>query len=124
MMCRVASYGLGLVFLLSTQAATAANVNSTAFECVIEPQQTVKLATPVVGVIARLDVDRGDIVRRGQVLGKLEDGPEAATVELANVRAKNEHTVGSIEARLKFLRSKVRRLSELQSRAVGSQAAL
>jgi multidrug efflux pump subunit AcrA (membrane-fusion protein) len=34
-------------------------------DCVIEPQQVVKLATPVVGVIARIDVDRGDVVHKG-----------------------------------------------------------
>src|SRR4030095_5150161 len=52
----------------------ASRAHATEFECVIEPQQVVKLASPVVGVIARLDVDRGDIVRKGQVVGKLEDG--------------------------------------------------
>ena len=36
------------------------------YECVIEPQQVVKIASPVVGVIARLDVDRGDVVRRAR----------------------------------------------------------
>ena len=44
----------------------------TEFECVIEPHQLVKLASPVVGVIARLDVDRGDIVRRGQIVGMVQ----------------------------------------------------
>src|ERR1700720_3564836 len=43
-------------------------------DCVIEPQQLVKLSTPVVGVIGRIDVDRGDVVHKDQVLGKLEDG--------------------------------------------------
>ena len=59
------------------------------FDCVIEPHQVVKLASPVVGVIARLDVDRGDIVHHGQILGKLEDGVEAAALELACYSACN-----------------------------------
>ena len=46
----------------------------------IEPQQVVKLASGAIGIIARLDVDRGDIVRQGQVVGKIEDGVEAATM--------------------------------------------
>src|ERR1700724_897035 len=59
-------------------------------DCVIEPQKVVKLSTPVVGVIARIDVDRGDVVQKGQVLGKLEDGLEQATLKLARARAGNE----------------------------------
>ena len=60
------------------------------FDCVIEPQQIVKLASPAVGMIARLDVDRGDIVQQGQVVGKIEDGVEAATLALARARASND----------------------------------
>src|SRR5262245_42058267 len=71
--------------LLSASAAKSdvpvpASVGAAWFECVIEPQQTVKLAPPVVGVIARLEVDRGDVVHRGQIVGKLEDGVEAAAL--------------------------------------------
>jgi RND family efflux transporter MFP subunit len=107
-----------------SQTVTAPSVSAAQFECVIEPQQTVKLATPVVGVIARLDVDRGDIVRRDQIVGKLEDGVEAAALALARARATNEYTAGSIEARLQFLRAKLKRLFELHSKAVSSQASL
>jgi RND family efflux transporter MFP subunit len=96
----------------------------TEFECVIEPHQLVKLASPVVGVIARLDVDRGDFVRRDQILGKLEDGVEAATLALAQARATNEYVSKSYEARLQFLRSKYNRLNDLHSKAISSQASL
>ena len=48
------------------------------YECVIEPQQIVKLASPVVGIIARLDVDRGDIVRkaRSSARSRMESRPQ------------------------------------------------
>jgi RND family efflux transporter MFP subunit len=98
--------------------------HATEFECIIEPHQIVKLASPVVGVIARLDVDRGDNVRRGQIVGKLEDGVEAAALALAQARATNEYVSKSMEARLHYLRSKHRRLNELHSKAVSSQASL
>ena len=111
-------------FEASSQEPPKSDVRKTEFDCVIEPHQTVKLASPVVGVIARLDVDRGDLVRQGQVIGKLEDGVEVAALELARARAANEHTVGSIEARLEYLRKKYARLEELHSKAVTSRAAL
>lgn len=94
------------------------------FDCVIEPQQTVKLASPVVGVIARLDVDRGDFVRQGQIVGKIEDGVENATLALARARASNDSPVRSAEARVQFLRRKYERSKELNTRSVSSLASL
>ena len=94
------------------------------FDCVIEPQQIVKLASPVVGMIARLDVDRGDIVRQGQIVGKIEDGVEAAALALARARATNDSAVKSAEARVQFLRRKHERLDELHTKSVSSLASL
>src|SRR5262249_27553846 len=98
--------------------------NEAEFDCVIEPNQVVKLASPIVGVIARLDVDRGDVVRQGQIVGKLEDSVEVARLKLARARATNEHPIGSAEARLRFLRSKYGRLRELYGKEIASLAAM
>lgn len=98
------------------------NRGSTRFDCVIEPWQVVKLASPVVGVIARLDVDRGDVVTKGQVLGKLEDGVEEATLALAEAKARNEYAIKAARARLEFLRGKQRRTGQLVARSFASQA--
>jgi RND family efflux transporter MFP subunit len=129
MQCVIWCLGWSIGFVLASPVARSetpatSNASTTEFECVIEPYQRVKLASPVVGVIARLDVDRGDIVRRGQILGKLEDGVEAATLALAEARATNEYVSKSYEARLHFLRSKYNRVNELRSKAITSQAAL
>jgi RND family efflux transporter MFP subunit len=94
----------------------------TPFDCVIEPQQMVKLASPVVGIIARLDVDRGDVVSKGQVLGKLEDGVEEATLALAKAKARNEYSIKATQARLEFLRSKQDRAGQLMAKSFASQA--
>src|SRR5260370_38838910 len=59
---------------LAAQEATEAE-----FDCVIEAQQLVKLASPVVGIIARLEVDRGDFVDRVKSLGELVDSVEYAS---------------------------------------------
>jgi RND family efflux transporter MFP subunit len=115
---------LVISFITWSQAAVLPSATATEFECVIEPQQVVKLASPVVGVIARLDVDRGDVVRQGQIVGKLQDGVEAAALALARAKATNEYVSNSMEARLAFMRSKRQRLNELYSKAVSSQAAL
>jgi RND family efflux transporter MFP subunit len=89
---------------------------------VIEPQQVVKLATPVVGVLASVDVDRGDLVHRGQVLGKLEDGLEQATLKLARARAASDSAIKAAQARLEFLRRKNDRASQLVAKNIVAQA--
>jgi RND family efflux transporter MFP subunit len=121
--------GWCLGFVLTSPFATSgtpatSDANATEFECVIEPHQVVKLASPVVGVIGRLDVDRGDIVRQGQIVGKLEDGVEEASLALAEARARNEYVAKSQEARLQLFRSKHKRMNELYSKAISSQASL
>jgi|SRR5262245_39006237 len=118
-----------VVLLLSNFSARSENSGASVahekeFECVIEPQQVVKLASPIVGVIARLDVDRGDIVRQGQVVGKLEDGVEAATLALARAKATNDYTIKAAEARLQFLRRKHERLFQLYGKAASTLAAM
>ena len=114
------------IFLASASSllGSVAVAGASEFDCVIEPHQTVKLSSAVVGVIARLDVDRGDVVRRGQVVGKLEDGVEAAALALARVRSTNEAPIRSAEARLQYLQRKHGRLKELYGKAVGSLALL
>jgi RND family efflux transporter MFP subunit len=121
--CCICLAGLGLNGL-SAISQESPDISAAEFDCVIEPQQVVKLASPVVGVIARLDVDRGDVVHEGQVVGKLEDGVEAATLALAKARATNEYLSKSVEARLDYLRSKYNRTNKLYKKAITSEAAL
>jgi RND family efflux transporter MFP subunit len=117
---------LGLALLLGAARSdpAAPSIGASEFDCVIEPQQTVKLASPVVGVIAQLDVDRGDIVHRGQVVGKLEDGVEVATLALARAKASNDYTLAALETRLLFQRRKFDRLSKLSTNMFSSVTAL
>jgi len=125
MWCLGWSVGFVLISPIArSETPRTSNASATEFECVIEPHQLVKLASPVVGVIARLDVDRGDVVRQGQIVGKLEDAVEEATLALAQARATNEYVSKSYEARLHFLRSKYKRLNELYTKAISSQASL
>src|SRR3954454_6545372 len=117
--CLCSALGLLLICPIArSETAATSSANATELECVIEPHQVVKLASPVAGVMARLDVDRGDVVRQGQIVGKLEDGVEAAALALARARATNESAVKSAEARVRFLRRKHGRMDELHTKSV------
>lgn len=93
--------------------AGAQTLAGRSFDCVIEPEQVVKLASQATGLITRLDVDRGDRVAKGQVLGTLSDEVERANLALARARATNDHDIAAGQARLAYLQRKYGRASTL-----------
>jgi len=56
------------------------------FECLVKPFMVVKVGSPVDGVLEQVMVNRGDRVRKGQVVAKLQSGVEAAAVRLSEAR--------------------------------------
>ena len=56
-------------------------------DCLLEPHLEVDVGSPVFGILSSVNVDRGDIVTREQVVAQLESDSEAAGVKLAEARA-------------------------------------
>ena len=86
------------------------------FDCVIEPRQIVELRPAIEGVIERIDVDRGDLITRGQTLVVLQSGVEAAAMELARYRASMEGTIKAQEARVQFAQLRTERREQLATK--------
>jgi len=55
--------------------------NAAEFRGLIEPYKTVKIGSPSEGIIAEVNVDRGDFVKKGQTVATLEAGVERATMK-------------------------------------------
>lgn len=55
-------------------------------DCLIEPYMVVELASPVVGIVESVSVDRGSVIKKGQVVATLEAEIERADIELARAR--------------------------------------
>ena len=103
--------GCGLV------AATSAVAQSTReYDCLIEARQSVDVRSPVEGVIDSINVRRGDVVKRGQLLATLASGPERAAVNLARSRAAMQGDIKSAEAREDLAKKKWQRAVELQKK--------
>lgn len=119
---RATFVALAAALLTGLPSDSSAQPATRDFDCVIEPQQTVKLASSAVGVVGRLDVDRGDIVSKGQIVGYLDSGVEEATLALAKAKASNDHAKKSIQARLEYLRAKHGRAGKLVAQSFVSQA--
>jgi RND family efflux transporter MFP subunit len=83
------------------------------FDCLIEPRQTIEIRPSSEGLITRVNVQRGDIVKAGQVLVELDAGVEKANAESARFRSQMEGAVLSKEARVEFLAQKSARRSRL-----------
>jgi RND family efflux transporter MFP subunit len=108
-------------FLGLTSLATAdPPISEQTFDCEIEARQTVKLASSALGMVAELTVDRGDVVRRGDILGKLDDSVEAANLALAKAKADNEYDIAGHRARLAWLRTKFARADGLSTSRIVS----
>ena len=83
------------------------------YDCMIEARQRVDIRSPVEAVIESVQVQRGDLVKKGQVIVTLESGPERAALELAKSRATMQGELRAAEARVDLTRKKQVRAEEL-----------
>lgn len=71
-------------------------------ECLIYPEATVAVSGPVEGVLDKVHVDRGDLVKAGQIVATMESSVEKASVLLAQARADKESGLKSGQTRVEF----------------------
>lgn len=83
------------------------------FDCLIEPRQTIEVRPWTEGLIAKVIVQRGDMVRAGQILVELDSGLERASADAAKYRSEMLGAVQSRESRIDFLAQKARRRETL-----------
>lgn len=108
------------ILLAALLLSGPALANDATFDCVIEPSLTLRLGSPVTGIVASVEVDRGDRVRRGQVLARLEASVEEATLALVRARAASGAEIDARRARLEQTRSELGRAASLHGSAVVS----
>lgn len=104
---------IGAIILLLPILLLSPEAGSTELDGMIEPHIVVNVGSGVAGIIEKVTVDRGDFVKKGQVLAKLQSGVEEATMELARARAKMDAAIKAREVRLEFDVRKQERTEEL-----------
>ena len=75
-----------LLMLLSQNSIANSDALNEEFECMLEPNSKIDISSAVYGVLSDVFVQRGDRVKRGQILAELVSGVEQATVDLAKAR--------------------------------------
>jgi RND family efflux transporter MFP subunit len=111
--CRRPALGAWAPLLFLLGAGAGVEASAAEFDCVTEPRQTVEIRSSVDGLIQRIDVDRGDIVKAGQVLASLESGLEKSSADLARFKAEMHGAVQSGENRLTYASIKASRREQL-----------
>jgi len=94
------------------------------FRGLTEPHRMLKVGSPSEGIIDSMEVDRGDIVRKGQVVARLQSGVEKANMELAKARADMEATIKAKESAAKMLLAKKIRVEQLYKKELASPSEL
>ena len=105
----IRSYGL-LASLLCCGISVAGS-----FDCLIEPNQQVELASPVSGLLDKVLVARGDKIAKGQVLAQLESRAEQASVELARFKSEQIGPTRQAESKIEFSKKKFDRRRDMAS---------
>jgi RND family efflux transporter MFP subunit len=106
--------------LVIAGALFAVGAHALPFDCLIEPSLTLKLGSPVTSILDRVEVDRGDHVKSGQVIATLESAVERAAVTLNEARAKNSTEISSKQAVLELKRGMLARKRGLQGSSYSS----
>jgi len=112
---------LGLFLSATAFAGQAQDTPLSPVNCLIEPEEIVRLAMPVAGIVAEVAIDRGDSVVAGDVVARLDTTLETIALSLARARAASEARIRSLEARLAFLESQASRMEEMAARNAISQ---
>ncbi len=91
----------------------ALHAHADSLGCLIGPSRTADVGSPVVGVLESVAVERGAVVRKGQIIATLRADVERAQVGLASSRAR---AIGELRAALQaheFAQKKLERSRDL-----------
>jgi len=92
--------------------------------CIIEPEHVADLGSPVIGIIERINADRGDLVKKGQVVAVLRSDVEKAATEVARSRSQANAELQAAISNRNFAQQKFQRTQDLVARNFLSKHAL
>ena len=113
---RAYSRGRFCLFILAMATILLPGIGSAepiVLDGLIEPSLEVKVGSSVPGILQTVNIERGDVVRKGQVVATLQSGVEKATLELSRYRAQMTANIELQRERLEFARRQKKRFGEL-----------
>jgi HlyD family secretion protein len=104
---------LWLILVMAAGLTTGVVEAKSELPCLIKPQLTVTVASPVVGVLSHVAVEQGDVVKEGEVLATIESSLEQAEVALAQAKAEMDGAEKSTRMKAEFSVRKSARARDL-----------
>jgi len=98
---------LAATLATATLTCLAPPAHGAELDCMIEPYRVVNVSAPVDGLLERVVVERGDLVKSGQLLAALESSVQQAMLSIAKARAELETPIESSQVRLDYAIRKV-----------------
>lgn len=95
-----------------------------ALGCLIEPFSVAEVGSQVIGVIQSVHVERGDYVRKGQLIAQLRSDIERAALAVAESRMRADAEIAAAAAASVLARQKLVRSTDLAKREFISPQAL
>jgi len=95
-----------------------------ALGCLIEPDRVAEIGSPVIGVIQQMLVERGDAVKKDQVIATLRADVERAALDVARSKAQAEADVQAAATAMEFARQRHQRAEDLFNQKFISDQAL
>lgn len=91
--------------------------------CLIEPERVMDLGSPVIGVIQEILVERGQLVKKGDVVARLQSDVERNGVALARARADANAQIAAAQASWQLAQRKYERIKSLVAQNFMSEQA-
>ncbi|MGV6858952.1 MAG: efflux RND transporter periplasmic adaptor subunit [bacterium] len=92
--------------------------------CLIEPEETVEIGSPVTGLLNTLEVERGDTVDEGETIATLKSSVENRNLALAKARATDFSELRSAKKAAEHAALELKRAKAMFAKQLVSQQAL
>lgn len=93
-------------------------------DCTFVPSNRAEISFAGSGIVAEMLVDRGQSVRAGQLVGRLESSVEETTLAIADLRSKQDTPIRNAEAKLKLAEANLARVKALFRKGTVPQGSL
>lgn len=116
--------GLAVSLLGLAVLSAPARASEQPLGCLLQPDRVAEIGSPVTGVLRQVHVERGDFVRKGQLLAVLAADVEQASLRVARTRAEVDADVRAAQADLEYQRQRLERAEHLRRENFFSEQAL
>jgi len=124
LLAAVSLSGGTLCAMAHAAGAHPANKFANRASCLIDANSVNKLVSATQGTLAKVEVRRGDSVKAGQVIARLESEVEQTMYNAAKLKAESDSVIRAREADKDNAEKKLKRTQDLQSRDYATRAAL